>query len=604
MAIVAEGTGGRVFLPPTDEQERIARSAEPHNVPETELPDQALGFRVQNYGMTKHRHLFTNRQLVALTTFSDLVGEARTKIMTDSASAGITSGQGQAYADAVATYLGLLVSKSADYWSNLCVWRSDPKNLGIGHVFARQTVSMIWDYVEGNPLSESSGSWRSSQRWTDLVLEGCTIAKPANVKQASATDLALTAPPIFSTDPPYYDNVPYADLSDFFYVWLRRCLQPVYPDLLGVLLVPKAEELVAEPFRHGGKEQARSFFEQGMERVFGRMRAESDPRFPTTIYYAFKQAEDDEADDEEFSGRDAGAPRASTGWETFLQGLVDAGWQIDGTWPMRTELGNRTRSMASNALASSIVLVCRPRPKDAGVASRRDLLAALKRELPKALRDMQKGNVAPVDLAQAAIGPGMAAFSRYTRVLEADGSPMHVRMALALINQTLDEVLAEQEGEFDADTRWALAWFDQNGFNDGAYGVAETLCTAKNTSVAGMVEAGILAAKSGKVRLLKKEELDGEWDPATDKRLTVWEATHHLIRSLDQGERGAATLMRKLGPMAEVARDLSYRLYTVCERRKWAHDAIGYNALVLSWPDLKRLVEEQRELGPIQRDLI
>jgi putative DNA methylase len=362
----------------------------------------------------------------------------------------------------------------------------------------------------------------------------------------------------------------------------------------------------AEPFRHGGREQARSFFERGMGRVFERMREASDARFPTTIYYAFKQAEDEGADEDETesSGVQAAAPRASTGWETFLQGLADAGWQIDGTWPMRTERAVRTRSLGSNALASSIVLVCRPRAKDAGVASRRDFLAALKRELPEALRNLQKGNIAPVDLAQAAIGPGMAVFSRYARVLETDGSPMGVRTALALINQSLDEVLAEQEGEFDADTRWALAWFDQYGFTEGAYGTAETLSTAKNTSVSGMVEAGILAAKGGKVRLLKKEELPADWDPATDARLTIWESAHYLIRALDQGEQAAAELLRKLGPISDTARDLSYRLYTVCERRKWAQEAIGYNALVLAWPDLTRLAQEQKTAGPSQGELL
>ena len=407
---------------------------------------------------------------------------------------------------------------------------------------------------------------------------------------------------MFSTDPPYYDNVPYADLSDFFYVWLRKMLLPIIPELVPTVLVPKAEELVADPFRHGGRDEARLFFEKGMGRVFAKMRMATDNRFPTTIYYAFKQAEQDDTDVE--ASEEASSSRTSTGWETFLQGLIDTGWQIDGTWPMRTERAGRMRDNASNALASSIVLVCRPRPKEAGVASRRDFLAALKRELPEALRNLQKGNIAPVDLAQAAIGPGMAVFSRYARVLEADGSPMSVRTALSLINQSLDEVLAEQEGEFDADTRWALAWFDQNGFNEGAYGVAETLCTAKNTSVSGMVEAGILAAKGGKVRLLKKEELDADWNPATDERLTVWEATHHLIRSLDSGEAVAAVLLKQLGAMAEVARDLSYRLYTVCERRKWSQEAIGYNALVLSWPDLKRQADEQKDLGPAQRELI
>jgi putative DNA methylase len=605
MAVIVEGPTGRIYLPPSEEHERLAQSAQPLNAPDTDLPQAALGFRVQNYGMTKHRHLFTNRQLAALTTFSDLIDGARTKVLADAGIADVSADVGQAYADSVATYLAFALDRVVDRHSTIATWDSSPSKLQLRNTFARQAVQMTWDFGEGNPLCMSSGTWTPSVEFVAKVVTELPARGTAAAQQLNAADLAPKdggGPWLFSTDPPYYDNVPYADLSDFFYVWLRRCLQQVYPKLLGTMLVPKAEELIAEPFRHGGKDEARSFFERGMGRVLERMRAACDPRFPTTIYYAFKQAEDDgDSDDEDGEPTTA---RASTGWETFLQGLADAGWQIDGTWPMRTELGNRMRSMASNALASSIVLVCRPRPKDASVASRRDLLAALKRELPEALRNLQKGNIAPVDLAQAAIGPGMAVFSRYARVLEADGSPMSVRTALSLINQSLDEVLAEQEGEFDADTRWALAWFDQNGFNEGAYGLAETLCTAKNTSVSGMTEAGILAAKGGKVRLLKKEELPADWDPAADERLTVWEATHHLIRSLDSGEQAAAALLKKLGAMAEVARDLSYRLYTVCERRKWAQDAIGYNALVLSWPDLKRLADEQQAAGPAQRELI
>jgi putative DNA methylase len=405
---------------------------------------------------------------------------------------------------------------------------------------------------------------------------------------------------VFSTDPPYYDNFPYADLSDFFYVWLRRGLGNIYPELLATLLAPKAAELVADQLRHGGRDLAQVFFEEGLREVFCRIRENSSPEYPFTVYYAFKQQETEaEVEDEAEQNK-----TSSTGWETMLEGLVSSGFSVDGTWPMRTEQPKGLREGGRNALASSIVLVCRVRPKDAGVASRRDFLAALKRELPESLRNLQKGNIAPVDLAQAAIGPGMAVFSRYARVLETNGDPMGVRTALSLINQSLDEVLAEQEGEFDADTRWALAWFDQYGFTEGAYGQAETLSTAKNTSVSGMVEAGILAAKGGKVRLLKKDELPADWNPATDERLTIWEATHQLTRSLDSGEQAAAGLLKKLGPVAEIARDLSYRLYTVCERRKWSQDAIGYNALVIAWPDLKRLADEQRSTGPMQGELI
>ncbi len=592
LAIVALGDRKRIYVSALAEHENLGKNGSDFDIPDTDLPGQALGFRVQNYGMTKHRHLFTRKQQETLAVLCDLATEAKSRVKADAHG-------DEAYANAVTTYLALAVDRVAMTCNSLGRW--NPVGEKVQHAFGRQTLSMVWDYPEANVLADATGSLGAA---IELIAD--PLALLGNGPKGAVLQMAAQAhepdrPQLYSTDPPYYDNVPYADLADFFYVWLRKILAPLYPTLLGTVLVPKAEELVADPFRLGGKEAARRFFEQGMAQVFGRMRANCDASYPTTVYYAFKQSEDDgEGEDED----DQQVGQASTGWETMLEAIVQTGWQIDGTWPMRTEMRTRMRGMDSNALASSIVLVCRPRSLDAEIASRRDFLAALKKELPEALREMQKGNIAPVDLAQAAIGPGMGAFSRYARVLEADGSPMSVRTALSLINQSLDEVLAEQEGEFDADTRWALAWFDQNGFNEGAYGTAETLCTAKNTSVAGMVEAGILAAKGGKVRLLKKEELLPDWDPTTDERLTVWEATHYLIRSLDQGEQVAAALLKKLGVMAEIARDLSYRLYTVCERRKWAQDAIGYNALVLSWPDLKRLADEQRELGPAQRELI
>jgi putative DNA methylase len=595
VAIVAEGNRQRVFLPPNAQHEALATSC-----PDSWQPDQSLADDPRNiwcvlYGFDKFSKLFTHRQLLALNTFSDLIEVARKEIAS-------CQGASSDYADAVVTYLAFVVAKSADYWSSFCTWRSDPKNLGVGHVFSRQAIPMVWDFAEGNPLSSSSGSWESNQSWVELVVKRSEAGTGGKVSQASASALGKMSPMLFCTDPPYYDNISYANLSDFFYVWLRRSLSKVHPELFGTLLPPKAEELIADPARFdGNKEQAKDFFESGLQKVFEFIRIHQAENFPLTVFYAFRQAED--GDDEAEASQESSGAKTSTGWETFLRGLLNAGFSVDGTWPMRTELANKV-TMGTNILASSIVLVCRPRSKDAGVASRREFLAALKKELPEALRNMQKGNIAPVDLAQAAIGPGMAVFSRYARVLEADGSPMSVRTALSLINQSLDEVLAEQEGEFDADTRWAVAWFDQNGFNEGAYGVAETLCTAKNTSVKGMEEAGILVAKGGKVRLKRKEELDGDWDPATDERLTVWEATHHLIRSLDSGEQVAAALLKKLGAMAEVARDLSYRLYTVCERRKWAQEAIGYNALVLSWPDLKRQADEQKDVGPAQGELI
>jgi putative DNA methylase len=594
MAIVADGKDGRVYLPPNEPHEEVAINAEPIDVPETLLAKNPRDFKTPNYGMTKHRDLFTKRQLVAMTTFCDLVSKARLLTLKD-------SGHDEDYAAALATYLALASSRCADYWSSICGWHSSRQL--IRNTFARQAIPMVWDYAETNPLSNSAGNFSGAIEWVSK----CAAAVPASITataiQGSAGDVHPEQPAVFSTDPPYYDNVGYADLSDYFYIWIRRSLASVYPELFKTVLVPKAEELIADPYRQGGKDSARTYFENGMRRVLEGIRKNSDDRFPTTIFYAFKQTEADEQNEEDLVNN--ADSHASTGWETFLEGLVESGWQVDGTWPMRTELGNRMIAMDKNALASSIVLVCRPRPQNAGVASRRDFLAALKRELPEALRHLQRGNIAPVDLAQAAIGPGMAVFSRYAKVLETDGSTMSVRSALAEINKCLDEVLAEQEGEFDADTRWALAWFDQNGFNEGAYGVAETLCTAKNTSVQGMKDAGILEAKGGKVRLLKKEELDADWNPAEDSRLTIWEITHHLIRRLEQGESGAAELIQQLGAKAEIARDLSYRLYTICERRKWAQEAIGYNALVLSWSDVQRLAEERKAAAtPTQGELI
>ena len=401
----------------------------------------------------------------------------------------------------------------------------------------------------------------------------------------------LKQPPepwLLSTDPPYYDNVPYADLSDFFYIWLRKSLANIYPNLLSTILVPKAQELIAEPFRHGGRTAAKEFFELGLKEVFRRLKPTLPSDFPFTVFYAFKQQEA-QADN---LGSHPNSTVASTGWETMLEALLGSGFSIVGTWPMRTEQSGGLREAGRNSLASSIILVCRSKLEGAPLATRREFITTLKNELPSALKDLQRGNIAPVDLAQAAIGPGMAIFSRYSKILEADGTSMIVRIALSLINQVLDEVLAEQESEFDADTRWALAWFEQFGMEDASFGIAETLSKAKNTAVNGLVEAGILAAKAGKVRLLKRHEMSAQWDPGAEQRLTVWEVTQHLIRALEQdGEAGAASLLRKLGSLGDVARDLAYRLYSLCERNKWAQEALAYNGLVIAWPEIARLAK-------------
>ena len=600
MAIVAEGDRGRVYLAPNPEHEAAARKAKPHDVPETDLPAKALGFRVQEYGMIKWRDLFTPRQLLALTTFSDLVGEACARVERDAIVAGLSDdstplrdgGTGAtAYAEAVGVYLAFALDKTGDRCSTICGW--DNTRDSIRNTFGRQAIPMVWDFAESNAFSGSTGSLSNAadQIARTIVLMPC--GSKGLSSQADAQSQALSADGVVSTDPPYYDNIGYADLSDFFYVWLRRSLRPVFPDLFATLAVQKAEELVATPYRHGNKKKAEAFFLAGMTEAMRRLAEQTHPGFPVTIYYAFKQSE--KIGDEGPS---------STGWETFLDAVIEAGFSVTGTWPIRTELGNRMIGMGTNALASSIVLVCRQRPSDAPLATRREFVAALKSELPVALTHLQRGNIAPVDLAQAAIGPGMAVYTSYAKVLEAEGNALSVREALVLINQTLDETLVQQEGDVDADSRWALAWFEQFGFDEGEYGIAEMLSKAKNTSVAGMVEAGILASKAGKVRLLRPEELPPDWDPTTDPRLTAWEIVHYLIRALEAGgESAAAALLAKLGAKAEVARELCYRLYTLCERKKRAAEALSYNALVQSWPEITRLAREEQKAEVEQTSL-
>jgi putative DNA methylase len=460
---------------------------------------------------------------------------------------------------------------------------------------------MAWDFAETNIFSDSTGNFNGAVDWVAQVIERSSCNTKGLVEQldATVTDKYCSAIAI-STDPPYYDNIGYADLSDFFYVWLRRSLSSIYPDLFSTLLVPKAQELVATPYRFGGnKQKAKAFFEEGLGKAFARMNQITHSDYPLTVYYAFKQTETESNGDAKVD-----VAVASTGWETMLEGLIKSGFTINGTLPMRTELSNRSIASGTNALASSIVLVCRPRPTDAPKATRRQFVNELKRELPQALHNLQQANIAPVDLAQASIGPGMAVFSKYSAVLESDGSPMRVRTALQLINQVLDEFFTEQEGEFDADTRWALTWFEQHQFTTGLYGDAETLSKAKNTSVQGMVEAGILEAKSGKVRLLKREELKADWKPEKDDRTPVWEITQYLIRTLDtQGEIGAANMLSRLGSRGELARDLAYRLYSLCDRKGWTSEAIAYNSLVISWSEISRLASEIQPTTSIQGEL-
>jgi putative DNA methylase len=587
MAIVAEGQRSRVYLAPTREHEYVAVGVRPTWSPDQSLPDDPRNFWTIHYGLTTYADLFTSRQLVAMTTFSDLVKEARERLQREALAAGVPddakplrdSGAGaMAYGEAVSVYLGLAVSRTTNTVNALAVW-SQSREQSV-NLFSRQAIPMAWDFPEVNPFGGAAGDFGATTTSVGKTISSA-LDRVARVSQADAQTQEISASKVVSTDPPYYDNVGYADLSDFFYVWMRRSLKPVFPDLFATLAVPKAEELVATPYRHGSKEKAERFFLDGMTQAMHRLASQPHPAFPVTIYYAFKQTESDGDDGTK-----------NTGWDTFLGALIEAGFALSGTWPMRTERDQGVKT-GKNVLASSIILVCRPRAASAPTATRRGFVTALKAELPLALAHLQRGNIAPVDLAQAAIGPGMAVYTRYSQVLDAEGKPLSVREALALINQTLDEALAEQEGDFDSDSRWALTWFEQAGFAEGEYGVAEQLSKAKNTSVDGLEDAGILKKLRGKVRLLKPSELPADWDPSTDLRLSAWEVVHQLIRALDAGgEAAAAALVAKLGTRAELARELAYRLYTMCERKKRAQEAMAYNGLVQSWPEILRLAKE------------
>ena len=589
MAIVAEGDRGRVYLTPTAEHEEVAEKAQPEWQPDARLQGKSRQ-SVSNYGIDTVGDLFTPRQLVALTTFSDLVTEARDRIRHDAGAAGPADdgmplhaggNLATAYADGLATYLACAVSRMVNYSATLCVWSSHAKDELAKQVFLRQALAMTWDFAETNPFSSAGGTFSVNIDYLKYAVSRLPGSTNGTAEQIDAT-LDVVANHVVSTDPPYYDNISYADLSDFFYVWLRRSLRPLFPGLFTTLAAPKTDELVATPYRHENKGAAEVFFLEGMTTALRRLADLAHSGLPVTIYYAFKQSETKD---------DTGT--ISTGWETFLSAVIGSGFAITGIWPLRTELITNLKKR-SNALASSIVLVCRRRPADAPRVTRRNLVDALAAELPPALIHLQRANIAPVDLAQAAIGPGMAIFTRYAAVLDPAGKRIAVGEALAYINQTVDEILTAQEADFDTDSRWALAWFDQHGFAAGGYGSAETLATAKNTSVAGMVHAGILHSAAGKVRLLRPLELPVDWDPAADNRLTTWEAAHHLIRVLHQGgEMGAAALLRRLG-YGDGARDLCYRLYTLCERRQRPAEAFDYNWLVQSWLEVSRLARSEQ----------
>lgn len=598
MAVVVEGRRGRVYLSASPEMERLAKTAVPSWKPEVEMPENPRWFSPPLFGLKSYGSLFTNRQLLALNTFSDLIHEVRAKAKADAIKGGMKDdglglrdgGSGAtAYAESISVYLTFVLDKMADIGNTLVRW--EPVAQCPRQLFGRQAIPMIWDFAEANPFSTSSGAW-------EVFLDGVTKAflkafadvegwYRGTVQQADAQRQTVSQGKVVSTDPPYYDNIGYADLSDFFYVWMRRSLREVFPNLFSTMAVPKAEELVATPYRHGGKEKAELFFLDGMTDAMSRVADQVHPAFPTTIYYAFKQSET----------TDVGT--GNTGWETFLEAVLRAGFSITGTWPMRTENESRMVGQGTNALASSIVLVCKRRDPIAGTISRREFLKELKEEMAEAVEVMIGGGdgvspVAPVDLAQAVIGPGMAIFSRYTAVLEADGSPMTVHTALTLINR----MLTEGSDEFDADTQFCLGWFDEQSWVAGEFGKATVLARAKGTSVDRLREAGVVEATSGQVRLFRPIEYPPDWSPENDNNTPVWEALHQMIRELRaEGESAAGALLAGMPQRAEPIRSLAYRLYTLCERKGWADDARAYNELITSWTGIEAASHEKGHFG-------
>ena len=601
MAIVASGPKGKVYLPADGRHEEAAFSARAGWRPELRFPVDARAFTVCLYGFESWGDLFTERQLAALNAFSKAIKELKEEIERDAAMSGFAAGGkpleeggtgAKAYSEAVVTYLALVLSKCADYWSSICSWHA---SLGaITHTFARQAIPMVWDFAEANPFSGMTGSWEAMLEWVRKAISRLAPSGDVSVIQRDARIVQYGRGTVVCTDPPYYDNIGYADLSDFFYCWLRPLLKNVHPGLFRVFAAPKADELVSTPFRHGGKEGAEAFFLNGMSDSIANMARSADESFPVAIFYAFKQKEIE---------RDG---TSSTGWATFLEAVIKSGYSIVGTWPIRTEKGSRIRALGSSALASSVVLVCRKRDRNAETIGRAEFAAALKRDIPPAIADMTKAGIAPADLPQSAIGPGIGVYSRFRSVLESDDSQMPVKTALQLINRQLDEYMSGIAGQFDGDTRFAITWFEQHGYDEGEYGLAESVAKARDISVKGVADAGVIQEKAGKVRLLRRYELDANWDPATDRLLTVWECLQHLVRVLESsGETAAGELLGRIGGAErQGAKDLAYCLYEICSgKRGDAAEAFAYNSLLAAWPAMAAVSAVPRSEAVVQTEM-
>ena len=579
IAIVAEGKNGRIYLPPNEEHINIANVDKPFDVPYGVLCGVARK-NVSLYGFENFSDLFTNRQLVLLTTFSDLISNVVKKI------------ENYDYSKAIILYLAFLIDKLADRGSSICSW--DNTRDGLRNTFGRQAIPMTWDYAEGNPFSNSSGCFDNMIDWIVKCIKNFSASSIEGVVQRNAIKNAKLLDDfpesiVVSTDPPYYDNISYADISDFFYVWLRYNLENIYPEISNTIQTPKKFELIVSPYRHdGNKQKAKEFFEEGMELVFENINEYSSINIPITIYYAFKQK------DMDIDGE------ASSGWETMLEAIIRTGFIITGTWPMRTEMANRSVGQEANALASSIVLVCRKRDPNSGSCTQKNFRRELKEELQTSLDKMQKTNIAPVDMAQSAIGPGISVYSRYEQVIDAEGNPITVRDALKLINAALDEYFNGQGERLDAASQFCVDLFAQNAFNYIKFGEADVLARAKNISTDELVEIGAILSSKGKVRLMDRDEMplftvdedkrkhvNQNWIQSLNNSNCSWLWVQSLVEYLDVlGFEGCAIALRDFLGSDEMLKNLAYRLYQISEKKNWAKEGTGYNNLIVSWPDI------------------
>ena len=581
IATVAAGQGQRIYLPPENASLTSIEGLPDPWEPSIKLSKHPQYMGVSGYGFEYFGDLFNKRQKIAINTFISLLSEVGDEIRQDynEASAAIAPEYLDDYIKAVKTYLAFAIDRAADAWSSQVTWRNSVE--ATRSTFSRQALGMVWDYVEVNPFSDSNGNWSGAcLEWVYKSLKAFCPRNSGQLTQQDAQSADIPEGSVISTDPPYYDNIPYADISDFFYGWLKKSLQSDYPELLTTISVPKMEELVADRVRHGSPSNAENFFMNGMTVAMKRMADLGGHEQPAAIYYAFRQSEIEQEG------------TSSTGWASFIEAILAAGLSIVSTWPIRTEKPGRMRAVGANALANSIVLVCRKRPSNAGIITRFEFLKLLKTELPPAIKSLQSANISPADMPQSALGPGIGIFSRYEKILETDDRAMTVKTALQLINSELDEYLSDLQGDFDAETRFAVTWFEQFGYTAGEFGIANNLATARGISVETVRHAGIVVSSAGSVRLISRDALEPDWDPISDSHLTIWECCQYLVREYEEmGENAAAVLIKKIGyERAETVKNLLYYLYGVSSGKlQDAREATAYNGLIAVWSDLTSL---------------